>query len=218
MLRVNRIKRWSVVLGAAALLLLCVPYLSYFRAISEGELFFSESKFFHSQEIQIYLLGRWGSEIFYTTDGGKPSRESICYDGPIMVEMPESGVHVVTIRAVEYFTNGTRGKECVHTYFVGNDIFQRYQSLVTVITTDPDNLYDYENGIFVEGKLRDDWLAENPNAFLKPSRPANYNMRGIESEREAYLEVFEPDGTRVIAQKVGIRISGGCPEPLLKSL
>jgi hypothetical protein len=34
-------------------------------------------------------------------------------------------------------------------------------------------------------------------------------MRGKEAEREVYLEIFEPNGIRVISQKAGIRTYGG---------
>ena len=84
-----------------------------------------------------------------------------------------------------------------------------FTTLIFSITSDPYNLYDYEYGILIPGKLRDDFIKENPNKHIDPPDPANFNIRGRESEREAYLEILEPDGHVVASQKAGIRVYGG---------
>lgn len=86
--------------------------------------------------------------------------------------------------------------------------------MVFSITSDPYNLYDYEYGILVPGKLRDDFIKNNPGKNIEPPDPANFNLRGRESEREVYLEIFEPDGTVVASQNAGIRVYGGWSKPL----
>ena len=92
---------------------------------------------------------------------------------------------------------------------MGKDIGTRYDTLIFSVTTDPYNLFDYDYGIFVDGRLRDEWIKNNPRKEIKPNDPANFNMRGRESEREVYLEILEPDGTRIAAQNAGIRTYGG---------
>lgn len=203
-----KMRKWGIILGMTLLLCTAFPFLRYLQAISENNLYFSASQHFYDKDIQLKLCGKPGGEIYYTTNGEIPSRESLPYTQPIQIRLPEEGVHVVTIRAIAFYKNGTSSLENIHTYFVGKDVFERYDSLITVITTAPSNLYDYDTGIFVEGRLRDEWIKENPGSSIRYSRPANYNLRGIESERYAYLEIFEPDGRAVIAQNVGIRVHG----------
>lgn len=82
------------------------------------------------------------------------------------------------------------------------------QILVLSIVTDERNLFDYERGIYVPGQLADDWWAENGPNFDGWSL-ANYNLRGIEGERPAHLEMFEPGGERILNQGIGIRGHGG---------
>lgn len=80
----------------------------------------------------------------------------------------------------------------VQSYFVSEDIFTRYEGLPVVsIVTDADNFFDEESGIYT-----------------------NYNESGSDWERPAYLEIFEADGTPVVAQNTGVRINGGTTRSL----
>jgi hypothetical protein len=77
-------------------------------------------------------------------------------------------------------------------------------------STDSYNLYDYDYGILVPGRIRDEWFDANPDTELgRHWWDANYRMRGRESERPVHVEVFTQDGTRVIAQNAGMRVHGG---------
>ena len=67
----------------------------------------------------------------------------------------------------------------------------------------------YENGIFVEGKLRDEFLATNPDITEAEAKdPAGYNLRGMESERPVTVQIFDSEGTDLLTQHCGLRISG----------
>jgi len=80
----------------------------------------------------------------------------------------------------------------VQSYFVSEDIFTRYGDLPIVsIVTDADNFFDDETGIYT-----------------------NYNESGSDWERPVYFEMFETDGTSVIAQDMGVRINGGTTRSL----
>lgn len=96
-------------------------------------------------------------------------------------------------------------------YVVGQDVAERFDgnTLVFVLSTDPYNLYDYEYGIAVPGKIYDDYVKEHPGEEIPYNAPGNYYMSGRESERPIYVEVFESDGTKVIDQAAGVRLSGG---------
>ncbi len=169
---------------------------------------FSEEGYFFSEDLSLEIISSDPAKIYYTTDGSEPGSESKIYKKPILLEADKT-VKAISVKAKAFFEDGKETDTIVHTYFVGKDVNTRYDTLIFSVTTDPYNLFDYEYGIFVEGKLRDDWIKENPGDEIQPDDPANFNMRGKESEREVYLEILEPDGTEVAAQNAGIRTYGG---------
>lgn len=80
-----------------------------------------------------------------------------------------------------------------------------------------DSLFDYENGIYVRGKLFDEAFEKyrknggNMTDDCGRKLSANYSARGREWEREAYLDFYEvtTDGAEsVVSQSCGIRIQG----------
>ena len=89
---------------------------------------------------------------------------------------------------------------------------------VISITMNFDDLFDYENGIYVKGKLFDEaweeYISDRSNRIQDDSGRkllSNYNSRGREWEREAYMDMYEytPSGTaNVLSQSCGIRIQG----------
>ncbi len=175
---------------------------------SEHEVVFSETGYFFSKDLALEILSGSPGKIYYTTDGSEPDKEAEQYEKPIVLKADETA-QATSIKAKAYYDDGKESETIVHTYFVGKDVSSRYNTLIFSVTTDPYNLYDYEYGIFVEGKLRDDWIKKNPGVKVDPDDPANFNMRGKESEREVYLEVLTPDGTVAAAQNAGIRTYGG---------
>lgn len=176
--------------------------------IRDNGIAFSKTDYFYTDSINLEILCKKPCEIYYTLDGSDPSKEKTLYSGPIRLNTYNS-VRATSVRAKAYFDDGTESDVITHTYFIGKDAATRFDTLIFSVTTDPYNLYDYNYGIFVEGKLRDDYIAANPGVDVKPNDPANYNMRGMDAEREVYLEVFEPDGNKIIGQEAGIRTYGG---------
>ena len=169
---------------------------------------FSYSKYYYAQNIDLEILSDKAGSIYYTTDGTDPSKDKTLYSGAIELEA-DSNVKATAIKAKAFFDDGTESDTIVHTYFVGLNALERFDTLVFSVTTDPYNLYDNEYGIFVEGKLRADFIAKNPNVKPDPDDPANFNMRGPSSEREVYLEIIDPKGSLVVGQEAGIRTYGG---------
>ena len=178
------------------------------RNIGDSGIAFSETGYLYSKDLELGIYSNKNGTIYYTTDGADPDQKSKKYEKPIKLPATEV-IKATAVKAKAFFEDGTESKTIVHTYFVGENIDKRYDTLVFSITTDPYNLYDYEYGIFVEGKLRSDWIKENPHDKIEPNDPANFNMRGKESEREVFVEAFEPDGTPVLNQRAGIRTYGG---------
>lgn len=176
--------------------------------ISFNGISFAPQDHFFKDTVNIEIVSDRPCDIYYTLDGSDPDTSKELYQGKIELKS-ERNTKVYSVKAKGYYKDGTETDTIVHTYFVGKDVDNRFDTLVFNITSDPYNLYDYEYGILIEGKLRDDFLGGNRFKFVQPPDPANFNMRGRESERDIYLEVFEPDGTEVISQKAGVRVYGG---------
>ena len=172
-----------------------------------------ESGFYPSNE-KLYLSAEGAVRILYTKDGTDPRIEGKPYkeDGINIKVGDGDAVNSYSISACAEYEDGTMSEVVTRSYFAGSSIAQRYDCLVFSITIDPDYLYNYEDGIFILGKMRDDWLAENPDIHqndIVPTDPANWNQRGTEGERPAFVEVYEYDGECVISQDCGLRIFGG---------
>lgn len=176
--------------------------------LPDQEFCFSMPDYFYSEDTKVEIISTRPGKVYYSTDGSDPDKEQTLYKEPIKL-IANNDTKATVIKAKAYYDDGTESDTIIHTYFVGNNVKERFDTLIFSVTTDPYNLYDYEHGIFVEGKLRDDYIADNPGTQIDPDDPANYNIRGKEGEREVYLEVFEPDGTQVISQNAGIRTYGG---------
>lgn len=177
-------------------------------AVPEQGIRFSETGYFYTEDTKVEIITGQPGKIYYTMDGTDPSKEQTLYKEPIKL-ISNKDTKASVIKAKAFYDDGTESDTIVHTYFVGKNVKERFDTLVFSVTTDPYNLYDYEHGIFVEGKLRDDYKAENPGVKIDPDDPANYNIRGTQGEREVYLEAFEPDGTQILSQAAGIRTYGG---------
>lgn len=121
------------------------------------------------------------------------------------------------IRAVYYNDKGERSDIQSGSYFIGFQSKSGYQNMnVISLLTEPDNLFGYENGIYVLGKTFDDFLEskllDDPNYIWRTVWwwwPANYRQSGKEWERESCIQVFNKNKTLCLTQDVGIRIQGG---------
>lgn len=159
---------------------------------------------------KLYLSANNAVKILYTKDGSDPQTNGKPYkDGITLKPDPNSDCTPFTIKACAQYQDGSFSETVARSYFIDSDIAERFDCLVFSISIDPDKLYNYEDGIFILGKMRDDYLATNPTKEIQPTDPANWNQRGMAGEREAYLEVFEYDGNCVISQSCGMRIFGG---------
>ena len=191
-------------------LLLAVASILFFGMYgTDVRISFSVENGFISQDVVVELNTSFSlrkHDIYYTLDGSEPTVRSAKYIGGIALTCGDE-VSLYTIKA-KTIDGEREGKTFIRSYFVGRNVYDRFANMVFVLTTDPDNLYGYENGIFVEGKLRDDWIRNNPGKEITERTPANYTIRGKASEREAYVEIFESDGTRVSNQYMNMRISG----------
>lgn len=181
------------------------------KDISETDMVtFSLPSGFYSENISLELSADSGT-VYFTTDGSDPvPGTSQLYTQPIEINStPE--VRASTVKALSVLSDGTQGSVYTVSYVMGQDVDERFSkdTLVFVLSTDPYNLYDYEYGIAVPGKIYDDYVREHPGEEIPYNAPGNYYMSGREAERPIYVEVFESNGSKVIDQAAGVRLSGG---------
>ena len=133
-------------------------------------------------------------------------------------QSPDYPVDKCTIlRAAFYDMDDERSEIETASYFVGYKDRRGYGTAKVVsIVTDPDNLFDYEKGIYVTGKTFADFAAsdpfENDDIWYRHFWwwwDANYHNRGADWEREASVQFFSEDGDLILQQQAGIRIQGG---------
>lgn len=124
--------------------------------------------------------------IYYTTDCTEPTIHSTLYTGPIRITK-------TTVFRVLQVEEGKRKSNVIDlTYLVNEN-----DTLGTIcIVTDPDNLWDYYNGIYVMG----------PGAStVSPYMGANFWK---DWEKEATVSLFEADGGGFYSP-CGLKIFGG---------
>ncbi|MDR2589560.1 MAG: CotH kinase family protein [Oscillospiraceae bacterium] len=181
--------------------------------IIEEDIFltFSHPNHFYTEAIKVSITSSVPEAVIhFTTDGSEPTIESEIFTSSIEINLPSrrQNERVVPVKAIAVYEDIITRPQ-VHTYFISPDIHDRFDVLVFSLSTDDRHLFDYHEGIFVPGFERDEYIRQNPREWINPPAPANFNWRGFESERPIYVEVFEADGERVLAQASGVRVHGG---------
>ena len=127
--------------------------------------------------------------IHYTTDGSLPSNLEAIYDAQITIDEGK------VIRAIAY-------KDGYAPSHVGNKAYTiGLEPILPVlhITTDPDNFFDDEIGIYVDGT--------NGTIGFCATEPVNWAQNW---ERPANLQMVLPDGSLAFDVNAGVRIAGAC--------
>lgn len=125
--------------------------------------------------------------------------------------VPEHPVDKATIvKAVCIDKNGNCSDVITGVYFVGFDNKSGYDNIhIVSIVTDPDNLFGYENGIYVAGKEFDEYYAKADSwDELFTWAPANYRVQGAASERAASITIWNTDKTVITNGTFSIKIQG----------
>lgn len=130
-----------------------------------------------------------GVTIYYTTDGSVPDTSSSIYSAPLKIN------HTTVLRARTLIPGRIPGKTTTQTYLINEST----KLPVISLSTNPENLWDDEIGIYVAGT--------NGIPGYCSSEPRNWNQ---DWERPATLELFEPDGRQAFNVDISIKISGGC--------
>lgn len=199
---------------AAALVLLFVALKSPGEAQKMEEaddIIVSQEDSFCAGDLVLKLSDAGGYPIYYTLDGSIPGFESGFYEDPIVFTAADE-VQSCVLRARSYDeSTGEWGDLFTRTYFYADSmetLKDRFSTYIVCLTSDPYNLYDYEYGIMVEGKIRDEYVNSPEYISGKLTQPANFTQQGRDWERDAFVEILSPDGERLIAQDAGMRIFG----------
>lgn len=199
---------------AAALVLLFVAFKSPGEAQKMEEaddIIVSQEDSFCAGDLVLKLSDAGGYPIYYTLDGSIPGFESGFYEEPIVFTATDE-VRSCVLRARSYDeSTGEWGDLFTRTYFYADSmetLKDRFSTYIVCLTSDPYNLYDYEYGIMVEGKIRDEYVNSPEYISGKLTQPANFTQQGRDWERDAFVEILSPDGERLIAQDAGMRIFG----------
>ena len=185
---------------------------------------------FYDAPITLNITGPEGARIVYTTDGTTPTADSTPVTGPIdlgyLANEYDELSHITGIRLGDAFVptedfpsghiiraaivaeDGTVGPVVSGTYFAGCNRQALYGNLpVVMLAMDPGDLFDYERGIYVCGKVFDDWVATQPEDYPVWRGQGNYTQRGQEWERAVTVTYLTAQGEG-FTQDMGVRIKG----------
>lgn len=125
--------------------------------------------------------------IYYTLDANDPGTKSTLYTNAISISKN------TIVKAVVIKPGSIKGDINTQGYFFNID----HGSLPVVsIVTEPDNLWDYNTGIYVKGPN-----ANNSN----PHFGANFWQ---DWEKPAHIQLIEPDGKTGFSRAIGLKIFG----------
>ena len=149
------------------------------------------------------------AQIFYTTNGENPDKYSKEYDGEISIKCEEKD-RIIPLKVVAYY-KGKYSDIQEFTYVVCDNIKERYDMPIISITTDRENLYDFEKGIFVPGQAYEDYIKEHDDDdyMFQTVLNGNYRERDDWWIKDAEIAMFSKDGQILNENKIGIAVSGG---------
>ncbi len=152
---------------------------------------FSQPSGFYHGSISVKLSSNETGRIRYTTNGAVPNAHSRSYLNPIQLSK------TTVVKARTFTEDKLPSPVATHTYFID----ETQQLPAISLSTHPDNLFDEDIGIYVEGNGTA--LGGYPDNPIGP--PANY---WEDWERLAHIEFFEPDGTFGFGENIGLKMAG----------
>ena len=148
----------------------------------------SENGGFYNAPLSVILsTSESDRTIYYTRDGSIPDQNSPIYDHPLLIS------ETTVLRARVLHPGYLPGAVNTQTYFID----ENRDLPVISLSTNPDNLWDFNTGIYATG----------PNAESEfPYFGANF---WEDWEREAHIEFFDDGGLSEFSTGCGIKIFGG---------
>ena len=143
-------------------------------------------------------------------------QEYLGIDSYFGYRLPNKKVDKATVvRAIGVRENGEKSVIKNAIFFVGYENKTGYKNTNYIsIITDPSNLFDYNDGIYILGKhFRNDYLKNvDENTWIDPNVgwwPANYHMKHSRWERPCDIICMNSKGDILLEGSYGIRIQGG---------
>lgn len=194
---------------------------------------FSKPSGKYNEAFDLEITSKYGYNIYYSIDSSTPTSESTQYSSPIRIYDRSSEENIISartditaseipyvptspvnkcmvIRAICYDDNGNYSAVASASYWINQEEFLEDGVSVMSISTDFDNLFGYEEGIYCNGKVYDDWInSDEYDPDLKYNRqPTNYIQTGFEWERIGNVSYIDENGEDVCDQTIGLRIKG----------
>ncbi|MCH5180051.1 MAG: CotH kinase family protein [Erysipelotrichales bacterium] len=202
---------------------------------------FSKPSGLYNDEFDLEIRSKKGYKVYYSLDSSTPTTDSNLYSEPIHIydKTPEDNIlsartditashtpyipnypvnKCMIIRAICFDDDGNYSAVASASYWINqNDFFEDNISIMS-ISTDFDNLFGYEEGIYCNGKVYDDWVNGkdyDPNVEWF-GQPANFRQEGFNWERIGNVSYIDENGEDVCDQTIGIRIKGSGTRGLAK--
>ena len=189
----------------------------------------SNNSGFYSKPFKLSLSTDSTYTIRYTLDGSNPTNQSEIFKSPILITGKESYSYLSFINTtipdsirnfgwkepkgrqdratiVKYagFQDGVLQTEIkTLSFFIDFSLFTKdvvkYQLPIVSLSTDKNNLYSQDKGLFIAG---DNFNTNKINS-------GNYHKRGKDFERKVYFQYFNTAGKLDFELNIGMRIHGG---------
>ena len=212
-----------------------ILWLLFLHGNDYTELVFSRESGFYDEPFELEMHSPVGTEIYYTLDGSDPDENAIQYTEPITINdatlqenvysmrtdvapdflleptpiyrLPDYPIDKCTVVKAAYRdADGNYSKIKSASYFVGYQDKTGYDKMnIISIITDPDNLFDFDSGIYVLGEIDEEDYQKNGIFWVD----ANYYQHGIDWERNASIQFYDTEKHLALDQDCGIRIQGG---------
>ncbi|MFC1539815.1 CotH kinase family protein, partial [Candidatus Latescibacterota bacterium] len=134
--------------------------------------------------------GSANAVIRYTLDGSAPTDSSTFYSTPVVIDT------TTVIRARTFEAGLFPGPVLTNTYIFN----ENFTLPVISVSTNPENLWDPDIGIYVKGNSTTTGGYE-----IQPTGSGNYCE---DWERPIHVEFYEPDGTQGFSIDAGVKIVG----------
>ena len=143
---------------------------------------------FYNSPIEVTLSNDDSSSVmYYTLDGGEPTENSNIYTKTIKIDSTS------VLRSRSFSQGKMPSPIFTNTYIIS----EHFKLPVISISTSPENLWDYNSGIYVKG----------------PGASNNYPYFGAnywkDWEKPAHIEFFETDESLSFSQDIGLKLWGG---------
>ncbi|WP_026668895.1 CotH kinase family protein, partial [Butyrivibrio sp. AE3009] len=184
---------------------------------------FSTPGGFYDSAFSLSLSAKSGEKIYYTTDGTEPTTESTEYTGAFTISnksgrkyvysrlgfgyLNKTGYNPYTVdagmivRAITVDGSGKVTGSAIQEYFIGFANDSAYADIPVIsLTANPEDLFDYFNGIYVPGRAREDAIISGEDS---PNSYANY-LNGW--ERNGQVAFYETTKDKTLVKNGTVKI------------